>query len=287
MKEFDYFRPTSVDEACLLKAEWGDEGRVLAGGQSLLNMMKLRFVAPGSLIDARRLEELKIAADSDGGQRIGSMMTYAQVGRVASERYPIIADALDVIADLQVRNLGPLGGSCCQADPFGDMPNVVTALDARFEIRSSRGTRHLAAAEFFRGPLETALDPDELLIAVHFPAQGPRTGSAYEKFSWRRGDYAIVSIAAVVTLDEGGRCVRSSLVAGALGVGPVRLARAERVAIGQLLTGDAIVAVADEAQAECTPQDDPVYGSAQYKRALIKTLTVRALTRACDRARAS
>jgi carbon-monoxide dehydrogenase medium subunit len=214
-------------------------------------------------------------------------VAYANVGRAAGERYGIIADALTLIADMQVRNLGTVGGSCCQADPFGDMPNVVLALRAELEACNSKGTRRIAAQDFFRGPLETSLAEDEILRAIHFPAPAAGAGSAYEKFSWRRGDYAIVSIGAVVTLDRSDKCIDCSLVAGAMGLGPVRLSAAEKILIGQQPSAQEIDAVAAAAEAESDPADDPVYGSIEYKKALVHTLTTRALSRAIARARSS
>jgi carbon-monoxide dehydrogenase medium subunit len=286
MREFEYFRPTSLAEACALKAQWGAESQILAGGQSLLNMMKVRFAAPACLIDGSRLDELQGVSTAGGGLRIGSMVTYTDVGRAAGQPFGIIADALSVIADMQVRNLGTVGGSCCQADPFGDMPNVVLALRAELEACSINGRRRIAAHDFFQGPLETALNPEEVLYAIHFPAAVPGSGSAYEKFSWRRGDYAIVSIAAVVSLDSSGTCTDCSLVAGAMGLGPVRLRNTEKMLVGQRPSEQAVATVAAAAAVESDPADDPVYGSVEYKRALVETLTGRALTRAIARAQA-
>ena len=284
MKEFEYHRPASIEEATALLARYGGEARVLAGGQSLLNMMKWRLVAPRALIDANRLAGLKAVQATGDGVRIGAPARYADLSDAVPPGYGAIHDALEVIADIQVRNLGTLGGSCCQADPFGDMPNVVVALDAEFEARSGAAVRRIGVDRFFTGPLQTALAPDELLSAVHLPPCPAGAGSAYEKFAWRFGDFAIASVAANLALGATGRCVGCRLVAGGMGLGPVRLSEAENAVIGKEI-GDSLVRQAAIAAAgEVNPEHDPIYGSADYKRALVETMTARALRRACERA---
>jgi carbon-monoxide dehydrogenase medium subunit len=286
MKEFEYLRPANLEEACRLKAQWGEEARVLAGGQSLLNMMKLRFATPACLIDLSRLPELQQVRSAGSAVSIGSMLTYS-AAKSALPDYGVVQDALEVIADMQVRNLGTLGGSCCQADPFGDMPNIVRALGVQMEALSSSGSRMIAAEEFITGPLETSMRPDEVLTRLHFPELPPGSGSAYEKFSYRKGDYAIVSIAAVLTVDGDGRCASASLVAGGMGVGPAPLPKTAAAMLGQRLDEEQLARIAKLARGECEPADDAVYGSAAYKRALVQTLTGRALARAWSRAQAS
>jgi carbon-monoxide dehydrogenase medium subunit len=284
VKQFEYHRPASIKETTTLLARYGGKARVLAGGQSLLNMMKWRLVAPRALIDANRLADLKAVQATGGGVRIGAMARYADLSEAVPPGYGAIHDALEVIADIQVRNLGTLGGSCCQADPFGDMPNVMVALDAEFEARSAAAERRIGVDQFFTGPLQTALAPDELLSAVHLPPVPAGLGSAYEKFAWRFGDFAIAAVAANLTLDAAGRCVRCRLVAGGMGLGPVRLGGAENAVIGKE-TGDAVIRQAATAAAgEVDPAHDPIYGPADYKRALVETMTARALRRACERA---
>ena len=284
MKEFEYHRPASIEEATALLARYGGEARVLAGGQSLLNMMKWRLVAPRALIDANRLAGLKAVQATGDGVRIGAPARYADLSDAVPPGYGAIHDALEVIADIQVRNLGTLGGSCCQADPFGDMPNVVVALDAEFEARSGAAVRRIGVDRFFTGPLQTALSPDEILSAVHLPPLPVGAGSAYEKFAWRFGDFAIASVAANLALGATGRCVGCRLVAGGMGLGPVRLTEAENAVIGKEI-GDSLVRQAAIAAAgEVNPEHDPIYGSADYKRALVETMTARALRRACERA---
>lgn len=287
MRPFDYYRPQSAQEACRLLAEANGEGRVLAGGQSLLNMMKLRIVSPPVLIDAGHVPETKGIAATASGVKIGAMTTYAELERHALGQpgVDILTDALRVIADMHVRHVGTVGGSCCHADPFADMPNVLAALGANLETFSLRGRRRIEAEQFFVAPFETALASDELLTAIHIPTLSARTGAAYEKFSWRLGDYAIASVACVVTLDERGRCSAAKVVGGSLGRGPERLATTEEMLLGQPLSEDAIATAAASGSRSCSPQADSIYGSAEYKRRLMETLTVRAVSRAHARAR--
>ncbi|MDX8501778.1 xanthine dehydrogenase family protein subunit M [Mesorhizobium sp. VK4C] len=284
MKAFEYHRPHTVSEAVELLSSHQYEARILAGGQSLLNMMKWRLAAPSVLVDANRVAELSSIRKEDSAVRIGAMVRYRDLPSGVPEACGAIHDAVSVIADFQVRNLGTLGGSCCQADPFGDMPNVVVALGAEMTARSVRGERQISVDDFFLGPLQTALEPDEMLCAIRLPLGSARTGSAYEKFSWREGDFAIVSVAAAIGLDSAGSAVSGRIVVGGLGVGPVRLGRTEEVILGADKGADVIKAAADQASREVDPEDDRIYGSARYKRELVRTLTAKALARAWNRA---
>ncbi|MGE0678920.1 FAD binding domain-containing protein [Pseudolabrys sp.] len=286
MRTFEYHRAISIEDACSILSRYGSDARILAGGQSLLNMMKWRLAAPNALIDVSRIAALKGIQESNGKVRIGSMVTYNDLQKFAPiKSIAIIQDALEVIADLQVRNLGTLGGSCCQADPFGDMPNVMIALDATMEATSTQGSREIRAREFFRGPLETSLQTDEVLTSILIDGEVLRQGSAYEKFSWRKGDYAIVSVASIIGLEADGRCTTSRIVVGGLGVGPVELLGAANALLGHMATEDLVKEAAQAAAAECQPESDRVYGSAEYKKLLIETIADRSLERSLRRAR--
>lgn len=287
MRSFEYLRPTSLDEAVGLMAKYGPRARVLAGGQSLLNMMKLRIASPEYLVDLCELEDLTTAAvESKKRLRIGAMVTYHQLqtSGLLNPAYGVVADALEVIADEQVRHVGTLGGSCCQADPHGDTPNVVVALDAEMEVASSRGRRTIPARQFFTGLLQTAVNSDEILINIYLPAPRGSTGSAYEKFSWRKGDYAIISVASVLTLEGGEKCGQASIVIGSALPHPFLLERATSALVGKQVTFELIGKVADAAFEEVEPEDDPLYGSSEYKKELVRTLTERSLLSAWKRA---
>ena len=286
MRAFEYHRAASIEEACATLSRCGPEARILAGGQSLLNMMKWRIAAPTALVDAKGVASLADVQETKDTIRVGSMVTYGNLGKaVLIKGLPIIHDALDVIADLQVRNLGTLGGSCCQADPFGDMPNVMVALDAILEAKSIRGSRQIPINEFFLGPLETSLETDEMLTSIHIDRSMSTCGSAYEKFSWRKGDYAIVSVASVIGLTPKGKCTVCRLVVGGLGPGPIELKASVKTLLGQIISEGALKEAALAAARECRPEPDSTYGSADYKRLLVETITARSLERSWRRAR--
>jgi carbon-monoxide dehydrogenase medium subunit len=252
-------------------------------------MMKLRIASPKYLVDLCDIKELiSIEGDSQRRVRIGSMVTYHGAQNApALNAYGAISDALSVIADEQVRHVGTLGGSCCQADPHGDMPNVVVALDAQMEALGTKGKRIIPARQFFVGPLETALESDEILINIYFPAQGARTGSAYEKFAWRKGDYAIVSACATLVLGTNGECSQASIVIGSARSSPLLLQQASSAVIGKRITEQLLRNTADTAFDEVEPEDDPIYGSAEYKRELVRTLTHRSVVSAWKRSQHS
>jgi len=287
MRSFEYFRPSSLDEAVKLMAKYGPQARVLAGGQSLLNMMKLRIASPQYLVDLCELRDLTTAAvDSGGRLRVGAMVTYHQMQQsgLLNSSYGAISDALEVIADEQIRHVGTLGGSCCQADPHGDMPNVVVALDAEMEAVNSKGRRTIPARQFFTGLLQTALASEEILVNLYFPKQPASTGSAYEKFAWRKGDYAIISAAAVVSIGSGGKCERASVVIGSAQSSPLLLEKAPAVLVGKQVSAELIERVAGAAFEEVEPEADALYGSSEYKKELVRTLTGRSLLTAWQRA---
>ena len=285
MRPFLYERPASIDDLLRQKAQWGGRASVLAGGQSLLNMMKLRLAAPEVLIDAGRLVELRDIAVTSDAIRIGAMATYAEIETAASRHLPILEDAIPLIADRQVRNCGTAGGSCCLADPFTDMPNVMTVLDATFITGGNGAPAQRSATEFFRGPYEVDLADHEVLLAIAIRRPASGMGSAYEKFAWRRGDYAIASAAVSVHLGPARLVERAAIVLGSLGTGPFRAASAE-ARLQHADPDDRVVAEAAEiAAGECSPMAHPLFGSVEYKRALIVTTVRKALARAMARAR--
>jgi carbon-monoxide dehydrogenase medium subunit len=281
---FQYERPSSIDDLLRQKAQWGGRASVLAGGQSLLNMMKLRLAAPEILIDAGRLTELRDISVTHDTIRIGAMATYAEVEAAVALYLPILADAIPLIADRQVRNCGTVGGSCCLADPFTDMPNVVTALDATFITSGSGASPRCSAAEFFRGPYEANLAEHQVLLAITLPRGAPRTGSAYEKFAWRRGDYAIASAAVSVQLASSGAVEKATIVLGSLGTGPFRASAAEARLLGAGADDRLVDEVAGIAASECAPMAHPIFGAVDYKRALVATTVRKSLARAIARA---
>ena len=281
----EYDRATSVTEALELLSRHGPEARLIAGGHSLLPMMKLRLARPDVLIDINDLAELDFISRSGDVLRIGALTRHAallesaEVGRL----FPIFHDAERVIADPVVRNRGTLGGSLCQADPAEDSTTVCDVLGAEVVIRGLDGERVIPIAEFHRGPYETAVEQHEILTEVRLPIR-PRSGSAYEKVERRVGDWAIAAAGAAVSLAEDG-----SIATAGIGLTAVRLdgtvRRAEEAVRGRQPDEELYAEAGRIAAEDCDPTADQ-RGSAQYKRHLAGELTRRTLRRAVQRARA-
>jgi len=284
---FEYVAVASTEEAVAQLAAHGDDARLLAGGQSLMPILNMRLATPGRLVDLNRVRTLSYIVERAGGVAIGAMTRQRTVERseFVAAAVPLLAEALPWVGHTAIRNRGTIGGSLAHADPAAKLPAVAVCLDARFTVRGEAGERTLAAREFFRGYLTTALAPTELLAEVWFPSALPGTGSAWIEFARRHGDYALVGVAAVVTL-EGSTVRRASLaVTGVDGV-PVRAIDAERLLIGAPLSAESMAAAAESVRRPLEPQDD-IHATAAYRRHLAGILTVRALTRAGERARPS
>jgi aerobic carbon-monoxide dehydrogenase medium subunit len=300
----EYEKATSVEHALALLARFGPEARILAGGHSLIPMMKLRLVQPETLVDINGLSELSYIDVSGGELRIGALTRHAQLleSPVAGEHFAILHDAERVIADPVVRNWGTIGGSLCQADPSEDLSGTFAALKATMIIRGPDGTRTVPAREFHTGPYETVVAPGEMLTEISITIR-PGCGSAYEKVGRRVGDWPIGAAAAVVWLDgEGGpgaggpgagradggreRIVDAGLGLTAVGARHFAAAEAEEFLRGAPATEETFAEAGRIAAENCSPVSDQ-RGPADYKRHLASELTVRALRRACDRARAA
>src|SRR6266702_7076747 len=282
---FDYFAPATLDEALALLAEHGGDAKPLAGGQSLIPAMNFRLARPAILVDLNRISELAYVR-AESGVAIGAMTRQRVVERseVVARAAPLLAEALPSIAHPQIRNRGTVGGSLAHADPAAELPAVMLALEARFRARGPRGERWIPAGEFFTGILETALGPDELLLEVAVPKSPARTGYAFAELARRRGDYALVGVAARVTLDRRGRCQAARITLFSVGDGPVLAAAAAAMLDGQETSPEAMRAAADAAaQRDIDPPSD-IHASAAYRRRLAAVLTRRALQRAVERA---
>lgn len=280
---FDYVRATSVDDALELLQRHGAESRVIAGGHSLLPMMKLRLARPEWLIDINDLYELDFILRDGDRLRIGAMTrhtTLLESDEVAG-LFPIVRDAESVIADPVVRNRGTIGGSLCQADPAEDLSTVCDVLGAEAVIRGPGGERILTMAEFHRGPYETAVGQDELLCELRFPIRA-RSSSAYEKVERRVGDWAVGAAGAAVTLAGDGTISDAAVGLTALGLERT-LTEAAGVLRGRLPAEELFVEAGRLAAAACEPVDDQ-RGPVDYKRHLADELTRRVLRLACTRA---
>jgi aerobic carbon-monoxide dehydrogenase medium subunit len=282
---FEYVVVASTEEAVAQLAAHGDDARILAGGQSLMPILNMRLATPGRLVDLNRVGTLSYIVERPGGVAIGAMTRQrtAERSELVATAVPLLAEALPWVGHSAIRNRGTIGGSLAHADPAAELPAVAVCLDARFTVRGEAGERTLAAREFFRGYLTTALAPTELLAEVWFPSALPGSGAAWIEFARRHGDYALVGVAAVVTL--GGSTVRraSLAVTGVDGV-PVRAVDAERLLIGAPLSAQSMAAAAESVRRTLEPHDD-IHATAAYRRHLAGILTVRALTRAGDGAR--
>jgi len=270
-------------------AEHAGEAKVLAGGQSLVPTMNFRLAAPSILVDLNRIDDLAgIEAMDNGSLRIGAMTRQRTLERspLVAERAPLISEAMPHIAHSQIRNRGTFGGSLAHADPAAELPALAVALDARIKAQKWDGEmveRWIAASEFFLGVFTTALDFDEMLAQVEIPALPPNTGTAFEEFARRHGDYALAGACAVVTLADDGTVASSRLVLFSVGDGPVLVASASQALLGNRPTPEAIEAAAEAIQGDIDPQGD-IHATAAYRRHLAKVLAKRVLSRAVARA---
>jgi CO/xanthine dehydrogenase FAD-binding subunit len=285
---FEYYAPATVDEALARLAEYGWDAKVLAGGQSLIPMMNFRLAQPAVLVDLNNVAELfYIRHSRDGGLLVGAMTRQRQVERdpLVAERAPMIHAALPKVAYPQIRSRGTFGGSIAHADPSAELVAASVALSGKFRLRSKRGERWVPADQFFIGLFTTVLEPDELLVEVALPPLPPRSGWSLLEVARRHHDFALVGVAAVASLDGGGRCERARLVYFSVGDGPVEAHQAAGVLQGREPTAEAIGEAAETAgEADVDPNSD-INASAEYRRHLVKVLGRRALTEAFARAR--
>jgi aerobic carbon-monoxide dehydrogenase medium subunit len=284
---FEYARASSVDEAISLLERLGSEARLVAGGHSLLPMMKLRLATPEHLVDINPLAgELGYIREEGGEVRIGAMTRHRELleSDLLERLFPIVGDAERLIADPPVRNRGTVGGALCQADPSEDLSAVFAALDAVVVVRRSDGERTLDMTAFHVGPYETAVGDAEMLVEVRIPVHEHR-GSAYEKVKRRTGDWAIAAAGAALTLD-GPNIASAGIALSAVNPTEVRSGRAEEALAGRPPSDEAFEAAATLAAEDCAPVSD-LRGPADYKRHLARELTQRALRRAAERALAS
>ena len=280
---FEYERATSVDGAIAALGRRGPQARVIAGGHSLLPMMKLRLANPEHLVDINEIAELSYIREGDGEIRIGALTRHVDLleSELLADRFPIFADAETVIADPVVRNRGTIGGSLCQADAAEDLSAVCSAAKARVVIRGADGERVVAMDDFHVGPYMTAVGTGELLTEVRLPVR-PGAGSAHEKVERRAGDWAIAAASAVVWID-GGTIVDAGMALSAVGMTTVHLTRAEELLRGKQPSEELFAQAGEIASADCSPSADG-RGAVDYKRHLAGVLTQRALRRSTARA---
>jgi aerobic carbon-monoxide dehydrogenase medium subunit len=254
---FEYFAPRTLDEALRLLNSHGDRAKVLAGGQSLIPLLNFRLSHPEALVDINRLADLAYVRADDGGVAIGALTRQHAVeqSELIGARLPIVAEACHLIGHLPIRHRGTIGGNLAHADPASELPAVAVALEAQLALASVEGTRTLTADRFFVGPLTTALRTGEMLTEVRIPGLPARTGGAFVEMARRAGDYALVGVAVLITLDGSGRCQRVRIALGGVGPTPIRARAAEEALAGQAPTGAALDEAATRAAATNPPSD--------------------------------
>jgi len=288
INDFEYFSPKTLEEALGLLAKYQDECKVIAGGQSLLILMRTGLVAPAYLVDIKGLTELNyIQADAKGGLRIGALAPHRAIEKspLMTNCYSVLAEMEHRLASIQTRNWGTLGGNLCHADPAGDPTSVLMALNATLTVASVKGKRSMPAEEFCKDYFETALEHDELLVEIQLPPAPPCTGAAYTKFNIIETDMATVAVAASVTLgDSKDTCKDVRIVLGACASTQIRAKKAEEVLRGKKVTEGVLKEAGQVASEEAEPISD-VSASEEYRRELVKVLVPRVSQRALDRAR--
>jgi carbon-monoxide dehydrogenase medium subunit len=274
---FDYACPATLAEAVALLAS-REDAKPIAGGQSLMPMLAFRVAQPSLLVDLRKLPDLDRITIADDGVRLGAMVRWRDIEDDVRLRsaHPLLAAAIPHVAHYQIRNRGTVGGSLAHADPAAEMPGIALTCDVEIVVTGSAGTRAIRAKDFFLGPLMTALAPDEIIIEVRLPAWPARRRWGFREFSRRRGDFALAGVALFYDEDDDGKATNAH--AGAIGVGdrPVRLSAAETALNGRVVDAKTIADVAAAASGEVDPHDD-IHAHAAYRKALVGTMTERAL----------
>jgi CO/xanthine dehydrogenase FAD-binding subunit len=285
---FEYQVPRTLDEALDLLARHGPEAKILAGGQSLIPSMNFRMLQPAILIDVNRLPDLGgIRLADHGGLSIGALTRQAMVERDAlvGQHAPLLSEVVPHIAHPQIRNRGTIGGSLAHADPASELPVYAIAREVRLRLISTRGERWLAAQDFFQGMFMTALEPDELLVEIEIPALRANSGWSFQEVARRRGDYAMMGVAACLELSEDGTCKDVKLVYLNAGDGPVRARQAEQLLAGATPDPDLFALAASEAAEEEIDPFGNVHATVEFQRHLARVLTIRVLAAAYARAR--
>jgi carbon-monoxide dehydrogenase medium subunit len=282
---FEYKVPRSLDEALEFLGQYGDEAKLLAGGQSLVPAMNFRIVQPSVLIDLNRVQELDIIHQNGQTLNIGAMTRERKLefDPLVARLTPLLAEAMPSVAHPQIRNRGTLGGSLANADPAAELPVIMLTLGARFKVRSAADERWMDASDFFLGMFTTALNPGEVLAEIELPAMPARTGWSFMEVAPRAGDYALMGVATLVTLDEQNQCQSAKLVYLNAGDGPVDAKEAARSLEGETLTDAILESTAAFASGKEINPYGNVHTSPDYQRHLANVLTKKALKQAAQR----
>jgi carbon-monoxide dehydrogenase medium subunit len=287
INDFDYFAPKTLKEALALLDKYGDDCKVICGGQSLLVLMRQGLVAPKYLVDIKGISELNYIKDGKDGLKIGATTTHRTIEKspVIKRKYPVLAEMETRLASIQTRNWGTIGGNICHGDPAGDPVPVLIALNATLTMAGTKGKRSMPVEDFTLDYFEVALEPGELLTEIQIPVPPPRTGTVYTKFNIIESDLATVSVAASVTLGSGdGVCQNIRIALGAAAPTAIRAKKAEAVLKGKKIT-EALLAQAGEAAAKEAEPIADIQASEEYRRELIRVLVPRMTREALARAK--
>ena len=282
---FEYLRPATIPEAISYLQQYGEDAKILSGGQSLIPMMKLRLARPAYLIDINRIAGLSYVKEEDGHLKIGGLTREAELEQspVVRAKFPILLDTAHVIADPQVRNLATVAGNLAHGDPANDHPATMMSLGAKIVATGPKGERVIPVEEFFVSLFTTALQPDEIVTEIRIPLPPARSGGAYFKLERKVGDFATAAVAAQVTLDSSGTCQQVGIGLTNVGPTPIKARKAEAFLLGKKPDDATIKQAAQLASDEAQPSSD-LRGPAEYKKGLVKELAARALLRAVERA---
>lgn len=283
---FEYYAPDSLEQAVDLFSQHNSDAKILAGGQSLVPAMNFRVVQPSVLIDLNRVGELSYIREEGHAIRIGSMARerHLEFDSVIAKRTPLLHEAVPFIAHPQIRNRGTIGGSIVHSDPAAELPVLMLALNARLKAKNLASERWIDAQDFFMGMFTTALEPDEILVEIELPFMPARTGWSFMEVAPRAGDYAMMGVAALVTLDEDGKCQQAKLVYLNAGEGPMEAEEAEKLLQGATLDDKLVEEVAAMASEKEINPFGNMHASADFQRHLAKVLTQKVLKLATQRA---
>jgi carbon-monoxide dehydrogenase medium subunit len=281
---FEYHAPGSVDDAIALLSQYGDEAKILAGGHSLLPMMKLRFAEPEHLVDINNINSLKGIREEGGEIVIGSMTSENALidSTLLQQKCPMLPEAAKMIGDPQVRNRGTIGGDISHGDPGNDHPALMLALNASFTLVGPNGSRQIAAGDFFLGTFFTALEADEIMTEIRIAPQAANTGASYQKLKRKTGDFATAAVAAIISLSDG-KCQSAAIALTNLGATALRASEAESVLVGQVIDETLINQAAAKVMEVCDPAED-LRGDVEYKTHMGGEMTRRAIRAALKRA---
>ncbi|MFQ6011463.1 MAG: FAD binding domain-containing protein [Nitrososphaerales archaeon] len=286
IRSFEYHTPNSINEAHKLLSRYGEKSKVLAGGQSLIPIMKLGLSDFDHLIDLKRIKDLNHIRNTDRDTiAIGALAKHTEVeySTILADGCPLLCETAKLIGHTQIRNKGTIGGSICHCDPSADILPSLVALDASLKAEGPSGTKTFRSEDFFKDVFSTALEPNDILTEIEVPITPKGAGYAYQKLSMGAGDFAIVGVSTTLELDSDGSCKTARVALGGVGEKPFRVSSAEKILTGRKVTAEVVDEAADQAVEESRPVSD-LKASAQYKKLMVATYTRRALNAALSRA---